>query len=161
MLDLKEISDEILDAADVMDADAHEELQVYANELHRATIPDQGGINGLNAAMIPDQEEGVDKQRSPQTNQIEADDPDTTSAVVIDRFPSGSPGAPIPGMPRGTSVYEPWRDTRMESIWAPFRSQKDWEIAHWVKTRGSSSSAMDEFLAISDVCPFFSSDYHL
>src|SRR5882757_7270756 len=155
MLDLKEISDEILDAANVMDADAYEELQVYANELHRATIPDQGGINSLNAAMIPDQGKGVDEQRSLQTNQIEADDPDTTSAVVIDRFPSGSLGAPIPGMPCGTSVYEPWRDTCMESIWAPFWSQKDWEIAHWVKTRGSSSLAMDDFLAISDVHPFF------
>ena len=147
--------------ADVTDADALEELQLYTNELSRATILDQGRIDGLNAATIPDQEGiGIDEQRSSQTNQNEADDPDTTSIVVVDRFPSGSPGAPIPGMPHGTSTHESWRES-MESIWAPFRSQKDWEITHWVKMRGSSSSAVDDFLAIPDVCPYFLSDYCL
>jgi hypothetical protein len=144
-----------------MDADALEELQLYTNELFRVTILDQGRIDGLNAATIPDQEGiEIDEQRSSQTNQNKADDPDTMSIVVIDHFPSGSPGAPIPGMPHGTSTHESWRES-MESIWAPFRSQKDWEIAHWVKTRGSSSSAVDDFLAIPDVCPYFLSDYCL
>ena len=109
---LKETLDETLDMADVADADALEELQQYASELSRATILDQERIDGLNAATIPDRE-GIDEQRPPQTNQTEADDLDATSTVVIDRFPSGSPGAPIPGMPRGTSAPQ---GTPMESV---------------------------------------------
>ena len=118
------------------------------------TILDQGRTDDLNTATISDHE-GIDKRRSPQSNQIEADVPDTMSTVVVDRFPSGSPGAPIPDIPRGTSERESWRDTSTESIWAPFQSQNDWEIAHWVKMRGSSSSAVDEFLAIPNVRRFF------
>lgn len=131
------------------------------NELPRATIPDQGRVSGLNAATILDQE-GIDEQGSPQTNQVEADDPDTTSTVVVDHFPFGSSGAPILDMPRGTLAlaHESWRYTPMESMWAPFRSQKDWELAYWVKMRSScSSAAVDNLLAISDVCPFFLSEH--
>ena len=53
-MDLDEISDETLDAADVMDADTFEELQQYSDKHSRATIPDQGRIDGLNTAVIPD-----------------------------------------------------------------------------------------------------------
>ena len=158
MLDLEESLDEILDAADVTDADALEELQVYANELPRVTIPDQGMINGLYTATIPDQDGIDDEQRSSKTNQVEADGLDSTSTVVVDRFPFGSLGTPIPDMPRGASVHELWRD---KSMWAPFWSQKDWEIAYWVKMHGSSSSAVDDFLAIPDVRHFFLSEYCL
>jgi hypothetical protein len=144
--------------SDATDADAPEELQIHGNELHSATIPNQGRIDGdgLNTAPTPGQG-GTNERRLPQTNQIEADDPDATSTVVVDRFPSGSPGAPIPGMPCGIS----WRDTSMESMWTPFRSQKDWEIAHWAKTRGSSASDVNHLLAISDVRTFFLSNYCL
>ena len=155
-MDLDEISDETLDVADVMDADTFEELQQYSDKHSRATIPDQGRIDGLNTAAIPDQGEiDIDKQILVQSNQIEADDPDTTSTVVIDHFPFGSPGASIPGMPCGTSTHESGRDTSMESMWAPFRSQKDWEIAHWVKMCSSSSSDVDSLMAVSGVCFFF------
>jgi hypothetical protein len=110
--------------------------------------------------MIPDQG-GIEEQESPpRTNETEADDPNTMATVVVERFP-GSPGIPIPGVPRGTSARESERDTSRESMWAPFRSQKDWEFAHWVKTDGSSSSAVDNLLAIPNVCPFFFSDYCL
>ena len=106
-MDLNKISDETLNAADVMDVDTFEELQQYSNKHSRATIPDQGRINGLNTAAIPNQGEiDIDKQILVQSNQIEVDDPDTTSTVVINRFPSGSSGASIPGMPRGTSTHE-------------------------------------------------------
>ena len=106
-MDLNKISDETLNAADVMDVDTFEELQQYSNKHFRATIPDQGRINGLNTAAIPDQGEiDIDKQILVQSNQIEVDDPDTTSTVVINRFPSGSSGTSIPGMPCGTSTYE-------------------------------------------------------
>ncbi|EIN13308.1 hypothetical protein PUNSTDRAFT_22447, partial [Punctularia strigosozonata HHB-11173 SS5] len=38
-----------------------------------------------------------------------------------------------------------------ENIWAPFRSQIDWEIAKWAKLRGPSSTAFSELLAIAGV----------
>lgn len=139
-----------------MDVDTPEERQTHGNELPRATIPNQGQINGRDSATICGQG-GTNGYRSPQTNQIEADDSDATSTVVVDRFPSGNAGAPIPGMPCET----PWRDTSTDSMWAPFRSQLDWEIAHWVKTRGSSSSSTNCLLAILEVHTFFLSNYRL
>lgn len=37
------------------------------------------------------------------------------------------------------------------NVWAPFCSQCDWEFAHWVKTRGVTSTAANELLAIPEV----------
>lgn len=105
----------------------------------------------------------IDEEILPQTNQTEAetDDPNTMSTMVIDRFPSGSPGTPIPGMPHRASAHESAQDRSMESIWAPFRSQKDWEIVHWVKISSLSSSDVNNLMAISGIRTFFSSVYCL
>jgi hypothetical protein len=70
-----------------------------------------------------------------------------TSSVVIDTFPFGNPGAPIPGLPQDPTAYEQFQATCGET-WAPFKSQCDWDIAHWAKTHNISSSALDELLAI-------------
>jgi hypothetical protein len=75
-----------------------------------------------------------------------------TSSVVVDVFPFGNPGAPIPGVPRGCTSYEQFQATLGNSNWAPFRSQRDWDIARWAKTHSISSSAVDELLAIPEVC---------
>ncbi|KAH9019702.1 hypothetical protein EDB84DRAFT_1624592 [Lactarius hengduanensis] len=56
--------------------------------------------------------------------------------LVVDRFPHGSPGAPIPGTLQGSHMYQSSHETFGSSIWAPFRSKCDWEIACWAKTRG-------------------------
>lgn len=39
-----------------------------------------------------------------------------------------------------------------DNPWAPFNSQKDWELARWVKLRGPGSTAFSELLAINGVC---------
>ncbi|KAN0140498.1 hypothetical protein V8E53_001707, partial [Lactarius tabidus] len=70
---------------------------------------------------------------------------------IVDRFPRGSPGAPIPGSHPGSHIYQSSQDAFGPRIWAPFRSQRDWEIAHWAKTRGPTSSALAELLAIPKV----------
>ena len=67
------------------------------------------------------------------------------SGVVIDVFPYGSPGATIAGPCEDMDHVVP------ESIWYPFRSQCDWELALWAKTRGSTSSAVSDLLAIPEV----------
>ncbi|KAL0567675.1 hypothetical protein V5O48_014322 [Marasmius crinis-equi] len=37
------------------------------------------------------------------------------------------------------------------SLWHPFTSQTDWEVARWAKLRGPGSNAFNEFLKIPDV----------
>ena len=133
--------------ADVTDADAFEKLQGHATKLPRATILDQRSTGGLHIATNPNQG-GFDEQTSLQTNWFEADDPDTTSTVVVNQFPFGSLGAPIPGMPHRTSTYEASQDTSMESMLAPFQSKKYWQIACWAKTSDASSSDVGDLLMI-------------
>ena len=70
---------------------------------------------------------------------------------VVDRFPFGCPGMPILNKPQGSSMYEKWRSTSKDSLWTPFCSELDWNIAQWVKMRGPSSTAATELLAIPGV----------
>ena len=48
----------------------------------------------------------------------------STSSVIVECFPFGNPGAPISGMPQGPS-YGQFQATP----YAPFWSQRDWDIA--------------------------------
>ena len=70
---------------------------------------------------------------------------------VVDRFPFGCPGMPILNKPQGSSMYEKWRSTSKDSLWTPFCSELDWNVARWVKMRGPSSTAATELLAIPGV----------
>ncbi|KAH9059259.1 hypothetical protein EDB87DRAFT_1577735 [Lactarius vividus] len=54
-------------------------------------------------------------------------------------------------MNQGSSAYEAMRNTLGDSVWTPFQSQHDWEVARWAKMRGPSSSAVTELLAIPEV----------
>jgi hypothetical protein len=81
--------------------------------------------------------------------QPDADTPDADTPLVIDRFPHGNPGAPIPGARQGS--YQRSQEAFGASVWAPFRSQCDWEVARWAKMRGPTSSAMQDLLAIPEV----------
>ncbi|KAI9448874.1 hypothetical protein BJY52DRAFT_1206479 [Lactarius psammicola] len=58
--------------------------------------------------------------------------------------------APIPGLRQGSLVYDSSQAAFGASVWAPFRSQCDWEVAHWAKMCGPTSSAVTELLAISE-----------
>lgn len=48
-------------------------------------------------------------------------------------------------------LHRPPQDTADDKFY-PFMSQVDHEFAHWAKTRGPSSTALDELLAIDGVC---------
>ncbi len=82
--------------------------------------------------------------------QIEDGDLDTTPSIFVKTFPFGRPGAPIIvphfSATTGSGVTPP-----EESIWAPFCSQRDWEIAQWAKTYRLTSTAFLAFLAITGV----------
>ncbi|KAH9173949.1 hypothetical protein EDB89DRAFT_2152812 [Lactarius sanguifluus] len=68
--------------------------------------------------------------------------------VVVERFSYGSAGVPLPGVHQGLSLYQTSLEALGQSIWAPFQSQGDWELARWAKMRGPTSSAVADLLAI-------------
>jgi hypothetical protein len=79
--------------------------------------------------------------------------PQGMSTLVVDQFPSGSLGRLIPNKPQGSSVhYESRRAASMDSPWAPFRSELDWNVARWAKMRGRTSAEVAGLLAIPGVC---------
>ena len=80
-----------------------------------------------------------------------------TRSFIIDHFPIGSAGAPIAGPHDTSPTNEPSLAAPGEPIWAPFRSQCDWEFARWAKMSGPTSSAITDLLAIPEVC----APYHL
>lgn len=129
------------DATDVTDADVFEELS-------RSNGPSTTTM--LNQPTDDDMPEDMDDPID-EIPQIEVQNSETPSTVVIDRFPFGNPGAPIPGLPQGLSAYESYQAAASESVWAPFRSQVDWKFAHWAKMCGPTSSAVMELLAIPEV----------
>jgi hypothetical protein len=132
------------DPADAMDADL---LELLANDHYAATNPEQD--RPVEPPLSP-----VEPQPSAplptHPTQPDADSSDAPT-LVVNRFPDGSPGAPIPGSHQGSTVYNSSREAFGASVWAPFRSQCDWEIAHWAKTRGPTSSAVTDLLAIPEV----------
>ena len=138
--DFDDISIE-LDPADLADADALEDL-IYGSS--NTSAHDQLAVDETPVDLMvqPDETEVGD--------QGDMADLVSASAVVIESFPFGMPGAPIPGRAQGPSVYDS-HAALMGSPWAPFRSQLDWDVAHWVKRRGPSSTAVSELLGIPGV----------
>ena len=81
-----------------------------------------------------------------EVNQPDVADSGSASTVVVERFPFGRLGAPIPDRPQSAS-----QAAFTGSQWGPFRSQLDWDMACWIKLRGGTSIAASELLAIPGV----------
>ena len=132
------------DLADRLDADA---LDVLQRDFHppptTSSRPELDSSDSALSSAPPPESVTVRPDASHSTG----------SDVVIDHFPFGQPGAPVPGMQRGPSIYETTRDSLGDSLWAPFKSQCDWEFACWAKMRGPTSTAVTELLAIPEVSP--------
>lgn len=137
-LDFEDGSNNAPDNVDVMDADAFESL--LQGDGSTATNLDWRGPT-----------EDIREGPEPPSVSIDVGNFEAASTVVVEHFPSGSPGAPIPGAPQGQSLYEAHQSAPGDSVWAPFLSQRDWDIAHWAKTRGPTSSAVTALLAIPEV----------
>ena len=99
----------------------------------------------------------LNNRTTPEADQTDAeslgDAPDLASApaVVIEQFPFGSPGAPIPGGTQGASSFASQPAMFTDALWGLFRSQLDWDIARWSKLHGQTSTAVSELLAIPGV----------
>ncbi len=133
------------DIADVADADAYEEL-LREGENSTSTFPNQSTEPPVN----PDPTGQLDETET--EGQADLVPPQTMSTPVVDRFPFGSPGMPIPDKPQGPSAYESQQATSMDSSWAPFRSKLDWDIAQWAKMHGQSSTTVSDLLGMPGVC---------
>ncbi|KAH9013253.1 hypothetical protein EDB84DRAFT_1444325 [Lactarius hengduanensis] len=131
---------------DTADADL---LAILVQEFDHCTNPDQG----LSASPDqPDLPQSSGSLPSGPAWPLHSEPSDTNGPqLIIDRFPHGSPGAPIPGTLQGSHVYQSSEEVFGSSVWAPFRSQCDWEIARWAKMRGPTSSAVADILAIPEV----------
>ena len=141
------------DPTDVADADAFEELT------RSITFPSGGGIDRAPVENpLPDDLENPQQQ----TNSIKVGAFETgTTVVVVVCFPSESTGAPIPGVPWGLSRYESHQAMHRGSVWAPFRTQCDWEVACWAKSCGMTLSAVTNLLAIPEVNTTLISEFHV
>src|SRR6266702_5088407 len=135
------------DDADAIDADLLEQL---ANNNLTTTNLEQ--VHRVEVQSLAPPVEPQPQPSSPTSpGQFDADSSDAPPQLVIDHFPHGRPGAPIPGAHQGSSPYHSSQEAFGPSIWAPFRSRCDWEIAYWAKTHGPTSSAVGELLAIPEV----------
>jgi hypothetical protein len=143
--DVDHASDRMDDNADTMDANTFETLSQH-NNVSSVAHQEMDHSNGDHSSAQPPEGTG------PLIIQTETGDSETSHPnVVIERFPHGHPGAPVAGIPQGASIYESAQDRLGESLWAPFRSQCDWETARWAKMRGPTSTATTELLAIPGV----------
>ncbi|KAI0250409.1 hypothetical protein BJV78DRAFT_1283211 [Lactifluus subvellereus] len=84
----------------------------------------------------------------------------TVPTVTVERFPIETAGIPIIGRPGDMPIYESTQTDLGDNIWAPFHSQCDWEIAHWAKLRGPTSSAVAIYSAFQRTARDFVTFYH-
>ena len=141
------------DAADATDATDADLLDVLSKD-HPTTanLEQDDPIEAQTLARVASIEPAPTPPRYPI--QPEIDSSGAAPEVFAKRFPLGNAGTPLPGVDRQSTMYESSRVAFGASTWALFHSQCDWEIAHWAKMRGPSSSAMEELLAIPEVCAY-------
>jgi hypothetical protein len=106
--------------------------------------------------LVPGEESAVELPSLDDLGQlparIDSIEAEESGVAVIDHFPFGSAGAPIPSPHEDATWNGPSFIAPEDSIWAPFCSQCDWEFGHWAKIRGTTSSAIMDLLAIPEVC---------
>ncbi|KAN0131614.1 hypothetical protein V8E53_010456 [Lactarius tabidus] len=111
------------DSVDAADADLLEEMS--NNPLSSANPNQDPPVEAQTASLTPP----FTEPQSPALAPAQSTEPNTNN---LDTSPQ---------------VHKVFGD----SVWAPFHSQCDWEIACWAKMHGPSSSAMEELLAIPEV----------
>ena len=138
------------DAADATDTD----IQEYLSSIPASNLGQGRSINvhSFSPPRTPEQLLADTPSLLPEISvQHHSNNPGAPLQLVIDQFPYGCPGAPIPGSPHGTPVYQATQDN-FGAFWFPFCSQTDWEVVHWAKLSGTSSSALTELFTIPNVC---------
>ena len=159
--------DDPADMTDTIDANTFKTLHLACNGAARVVpemphvpppedlVPLPEDLDPLPEDSVPPPEDLAPPSTESKVNTTE--DMPSVTTTIINRFPNGSAGTPISGAYGGSSMEDTGREGLQGSIWAPFSSQCDWEIAHWAKMHSPSSSAFSELLAIPKVqtIPFF------
>ena len=130
--------DDPTDMTDAIDADTFEILHLGRNGTTRdvpemACVPPPEDLVPPPEGLVPPPEDLAPSSMESKANTTE--DMPLVTAAVIDRFPNGSPGTPISGAYKGSSMEDTSSEVLQESIWAPFSSQCDWEITCTVKSK--------------------------
>jgi hypothetical protein len=146
----QEFTDDVLDTDDVVDGldadvfdDVTDGVTVASMAIPEGVLPIE-----LAASIQPPPDPVIQNEDA----DLEANSEPLANSTVTD-FPFGSPGAPIPGADQGSesAVHQSSQAALSSSVWSPFSSRLDWEIARWAKIRGPTSSALTELLAIPEV----------
>ncbi|KAF8270721.1 hypothetical protein EI94DRAFT_1797809 [Lactarius quietus] len=120
------------DAADTANANLLQEL----TNIHSATNQEQHRSREAQLDVPMESNVPLPPPAHPtDATQTDTDRSDIAPLVVI-CFPHGRPCAPVPGAQQERFVHQTNQDVFGASGWAPFRSQSNWEIAHWAKTHG-------------------------
>ncbi|KAJ7489503.1 hypothetical protein FB451DRAFT_1337209 [Mycena latifolia] len=108
-------------------------------------------VYGQTVDYVPD----LDREPSPMLQDLDEEDalefPDDISEMLPNLF-AGAAGALLPKteLPSYTQ-YQTHLSEMDHNLWAPFKSQIDWQITCWAKVRGSTSTAFTDLLAIEGV----------
>ena len=137
--------DDIADVTNAMDADTFETLGLGPSR----------AADTIETPSMPPPEELGPPLEDPVPQSVGSGSEQPPNAVVVDLFLNGSPGAPISGEHEDSPMDDASSEDIGGSIWAPFSSQCDWEIARWAKTHSPTSSAVSDLLAIPEVQIFF------
>ena len=124
------------DSADTADVDAFKTLNQDQTSSATSVALESSGLQSLMPLLDDTIESGM--------YNVEA-----SSNTFVDHFPHGHPGAPL--SMEQVSIFESVQNSLGGSIWVPFQSQVDWEIACWAKMHRLSSTALTELLAIPEV----------
>ena len=95
-------------------------------------------------------EDSLDLAAQPNQTGANLVDYKTVPTVEVEHFPFGRPGVPIPGRAEEPFKYKS-QASFTSSPWAPFQSQLEWDVAHWAKLHGGTSTAVSKLLAIPGV----------
>ena len=138
------------DTTDTTDTDIFEII----TQTQMGRFPDLN-LTVPNCEQIPSESAESGSLPKNPPNLVEPSSADILSQVVVEHFPFGNPGAPINSM-QDSSIYKSRQEMFGGSVWAPFQSDSNWQVALWAKMNGISSSAVMELLTIPNVChPLF------
>ncbi len=138
--DMSYNTNDLIDNADAKDADIFEMLGEF--NCPAVSIPKQAASDSPPGPVLPLCSAG----------QSEAANLEASPSAIIHPFPYGSPGTLI-----SQDLHMEGTDSEPSdgSIWAPFGSQRNWEVEYWAKMQGPTSSATADLLAIPEVGLFF------
>lgn len=105
--------------------------------------------------MTPQQVDATASHETDDQTRGQATAAEACSDVFVEHFTLGLAGQPIPNRDQPKSDYDKYQrqfaGPNGASIYQPFASKADWEIARWAKVHGITSSAVSDLLGIEEV----------